>query len=141
MLGESADQFGYDFPIRFDFLDTFDGGNLSLQCHPYPEYVLEHFGEPFTQDETYYILDCKPGAEVYLGFRQNIDAANFRSELESSFRNSTPVEVKQFVNTVPAHQHDLFLIPTGPSTAREKTSWCWRSARLPTFSPSKCMIG
>ncbi len=113
VLGESADRFGYDFPIRFDFLDTFEGGNLSLQCHPSPEYAHEHFGEPFTQDETYYILDCKPGAEVYLGFRQNIDFEEFRTELESSFQDSTPVDVKRFVNTVPACQHDLLLIPHG----------------------------
>ncbi|TWU28442.1 putative mannose-6-phosphate isomerase GmuF [Bythopirellula polymerisocia] len=113
VLGESADRFGYDFPIRFDFLDTFDGGNLSLQCHPYPEYALEQFGEPFTQDETYYILDCKPGAEVYLGFRQNINSEEFHNALESSFRDSTPVDVKEFVNTVPARQHDLLLIPHG----------------------------
>ncbi|HMO16303.1 MAG TPA: class I mannose-6-phosphate isomerase [Pirellulaceae bacterium] len=113
VLGDCADRFGYDFPIRFDFLDTFDGGNLSLQCHPRPGYIREHFGEPFTQDETYYIVDCKPGAEVYLGFRQGVDSDAFRAELERSYETSAAIDVKQFVNTLPVHRHDLFLIPSG----------------------------
>ncbi len=113
VLGDSVGRFGFDFPIRFDFLDTFDGGNLSLQCHPRPEYICHHFGEPFTQDETYYIIDCKPNAEVYLGFQAGVDQKEFRSELERSFRESTPVDVKYFVQAHPSHRHDLFLIPSG----------------------------
>ena len=35
LLGEPVEaRFGKDFPIRFDFLDTMGGGNLSLQVHP-----------------------------------------------------------------------------------------------------------
>lgn len=111
VLGESADQFGYEFPIRFDFLDTVEGENLSLQCHPKPSFIREQFGESFTQDETYYILDCTSDAEVYLGFHEDIDPEKFRSDLERSAEQHTPVEVTDYVQTFPAEKHDLFLIP------------------------------
>jgi len=113
VLGESADRFGYEFPIRFDFLDTFAGGNLSVQCHPRPGYIRRNFGESFTQDECYYILDCEPGARVFLGFRDDIDPQAFRAALEASAVSGEPVDVERFVNTEPAHKHDLFLIPHG----------------------------
>ncbi|MEO8169206.1 MAG: class I mannose-6-phosphate isomerase, partial [bacterium] len=113
VLGDFANRFGYSFPIRYDFLDTFGGGNLSLQCHPRPEYAYKHFGEYFTQDETYYILDCMPDAKVYLGFKENTDISEFRGELEKSVATGEEVDVERHVNTEQANKHDLFLIPHG----------------------------
>jgi mannose-6-phosphate isomerase class I len=107
VLGTDADGFGEEFPIRFDFLDTVGGGNLSIQCHPSLSYIREHFGETITQDETYYILDCKPGAGVYLGFQDSIEPADFREALEKN----EAVDIEKYVQLLPAHKHDLFLIP------------------------------
>lgn len=113
VLGEHVERFGLEFPIRFDYLDTFEGGNLSVQCHPQLEYIQQEFGESITQDETYYILDCAPGARVYLGFTAECDADAFRSALERSEREGTPVEIDRYVHSLPAHRGDLFLIPNG----------------------------
>ena len=113
VLGDCYARFGTEFPIRFDFLDTINGDNLSVQCHPRPDYMKSHFGENFTQEETYYIIDTKDNAVVYLGFQDDINSINFRNELEKSARYSDPVNIEQFVQKHPASKHDLFLIPYG----------------------------
>lgn len=111
ILGRHARVFGTEFPIRFDFLDTWQGGNLSIQCHPSLEYIREHFGERITQDETYYILDSKPGAKVFLGFQQGIDPDEFHKALETSKAYGKKIRITDYVQEFNAHKHDLFLIP------------------------------
>lgn len=113
VLGECHEKFGTEFPIRFDFLDTFNGGNLSLQCHPRPEYMKENFGEDFTQEECYYILDNLKGSSVFLGFRDDIFPEVFHKDLERSFTENTPVEPEKYLLKHPASKHDFFLIPPG----------------------------
>jgi mannose-6-phosphate isomerase class I len=113
VLGDCFQRFGDRFPIRFDFLDTFAGGNLSLQCHPRPAYMKEHFGEDFTQEETYYILDTRENAGVYLGFRDDIDPLKFRDDLEDSARTGMLIDPEKHIQKLPVKKHDLLLIPYG----------------------------
>jgi mannose-6-phosphate isomerase class I len=117
LLGSAAyGRFGAEFPIRFDFLDTMGGGNLSLQVHPLTEYIRQVFHMSYTQDESYYMLDAEPDASVYLGFKEKIDRDQFLSLLQDALANGTPVpdeKIEQFINRYPAKKHDHFLIPAG----------------------------
>lgn len=113
VLGIHAEEYGYYFPLRFDYLDTMDGENLSLQCHPTLEYMRDNFGEQITQDETYYIMDSEPDAEVYLGFQENINPDQFQAEMKECEKSGKEADVKKYVQTFTSKKHDLFLIPAG----------------------------
>ncbi len=110
---ELAARFGLSFPIRFDYLDTFGGGHLSIQCHPSEEYMRETFGLPYTQHETYYVVGAKPGAEIFLGLREDADLEAFRAEAKQAEEPGLEFDPKRYLQTHPAVQHRLYLIPAG----------------------------
>ena len=114
LLGDAAfARFGAEFPIRFDFLDTMGGGNLSLQVHPLTEYIREKFGMDYTQDESYYLLDAGTDATVYLGLKNNISRRKMVDGLYRAQEGEKPFPAEDFVNRWPARKHDHFLIPAG----------------------------
>lgn len=114
LLGEAVfNEFGAEFPIRFDFLDTMDGGNLSLQVHPTRTYIQEQFGMSYTQDESYYFLEAQEDACVYLGTHKNVDAAAMINDLEKAQKKLTDFDAEKYVNKLPVKKHDHILIPAG----------------------------
>jgi len=106
-------RFGAEFPIRFDFLDTINGQNLSLQVHPLTEYIKSHFGMTYTQDESYYILDSLPDGGVYLGLKENIDPKEIINDLKKAQMGKCSFDADRYVNFFAAKKHDHFLIPAG----------------------------
>ena len=114
LLGESVfAQFGDEFPIRFDLLDTMGGGNLSLQVHPLKEYIRQRFGLAYTQDESYYLLDAGPEAAVYLGLREGVDRTAMLRDLRAAQTGGAPFSAELYANRFSARKHDHFLIPAG----------------------------
>jgi hypothetical protein len=106
-------RFGAEFPIRFDFLDTVGGGNLSLQVHPLTSFIREQFGMDYTQDESYYMLDAEPDACVYLGLKEGVDKAAMIRDLHRAQEEDFEFPAERYVNRFPARKHDHFLIPAG----------------------------
>ena len=114
LLGDAVfSRFGAEFPIRFDFLDTMGGGNLSLQVHPKTQFIRGHFGMHYTQDESYYLLDAGDDGNVYLGLKTHIDQEAMIRELKTAQNDGGSFSAETYVNCFPARKHDHFLIPAG----------------------------
>jgi mannose-6-phosphate isomerase class I len=111
-----GERFGVSFPIRFDYLDTLDGGHLSLQCHPTPAYARETFGLEYTQHESYYVMETTPGARIFLGLRDDARLEEFKAAAERA-EDGVELDADRFVSAQPAEQHRLYLIPAGTAHA------------------------
>lgn len=91
------------------------GQNLSLQVHPLTEYIYEKFGMPYTQDESYYLLDADEDEEtyVYLGLKEGVDKKEMERELRAAEKGEERFPVEKYVNKIPVKKHDHVLIPAG----------------------------
>ncbi|MFD1433286.1 class I mannose-6-phosphate isomerase [Lacticaseibacillus yichunensis] len=106
-------RFGNEFPLRFDYLDTMGGGNLSLQVHPRIDYIQDKFGMTYTQSESYYILEAGEGASVYLGVKNGCEKGPLFAALHAAQETGQPFDDTKFINRFPAHRGDHFSIPAG----------------------------
>ena len=123
LLGEPVEsRFGQEFPIRFDFLDTMGGGNLSLQVHPTTQYIKETFGVQYTQDESYYLLDAGNDGSVYLGLKNDINPDEMINDLYFAQNGGESFNADKYINKWPAKKHDHFLIPNGTIHCSGKNS-------------------
>ena len=88
------------------------GQNLSLQVHPTTDYIINHYGMTYTQDESYYILDAGQNGGVYLGVKEGIDSDQMIGDLKEA-QVTGSFDAAKYVNFWPAAKHDHFLIPAG----------------------------
>lgn len=102
VLGTNCQRFE-DFPILIKFIDAKD--NLSIQVHPDNEYAKRVEGQ-YGKTEMWYIMDCKEGAFLYYGFKEEISREEFAKRIEED----TLLEV---LNKVMVQKGDVLFIEAG----------------------------
>ncbi|MGK0605850.1 class I mannose-6-phosphate isomerase [Enterococcus gilvus] len=114
LLGKKVQaRFGNEFPIRFDYLDTVGGGNLSLQVHPRVDYIQEKFGMTYTQNESYYILQAAENATIYLGVKEGTKKEDLFAALRKAEKGDYRFPDEKYINCFPVKKHDHYSIPAG----------------------------
>jgi mannose-6-phosphate isomerase class I len=105
--------FGTSFPIRFNYLDTVNGDHLSVHCHPQLDYMRSKFGWPYTQHESYYVVEGGEGSQIFLGLRGDVDVADFEAAAHAADDHGVAFDVERFVQFFPSTRGQLFMIPGG----------------------------
>jgi mannose-6-phosphate isomerase len=101
-LGENVKKFPF-FPVLIKFIDA--ENNLSVQVHPSDDYALKHENS-FGKTETWYIVDAKDGAGIYLGFKQSVT----KDEYERAIAENRLTDLLNFYEVKAG---ESYFIPSG----------------------------
>ena len=101
---ENFERYGLEFPLLIKYLDCND--KLSVQVHP-DDTLAEERHNSFGKTEAWYVVDCKPGAAIYLGFK---DLNLTREEYIAAVSES---RLEELLNKVEVKPGDTFFIPAG----------------------------
>ncbi|TAH68296.1 MAG: hypothetical protein EWM47_08225 [Anaerolineaceae bacterium] len=104
--------YGYCCPLHVNFLDTYRGGNLSLQVHPTTSYSQEVFNAKYGHFESYYILDATEESLVYLGTKDGVKKDELIEAFEKA-QETNEFDDEKYINKFPVKRHDHIFIPAG----------------------------
>lgn len=105
LVGEQHfERFGLEFPLLIKYLDCND--KLSVQVHP-DDTLAEERHNSYGKTEAWYVADCKPGAAIYLGFKDlNITREEYLAAVAES-------RLAELLNRIEVKKGDVFYIPAG----------------------------
>ncbi len=104
ILGKSvAEKYSGKLPLLTKIIDA--KTDLSIQVHPNDEMAQREHGK-FGKSEMWYVLDAKPGAFLYAGFRKKITPDEYKQRVE----NGTICDV---LAKHEVHRGDVFYLPAG----------------------------
>lgn len=100
---EVAAKYNNHLPLLAKIIDA--NLDLSIQVHPNDEMAMREHGK-FGKSEMWYVLDAKPGAYLYAGFKQQITPEEYKERVA----NGTICDV---LAKHEVHKDDVFYLPAG----------------------------
>ena len=102
IIGKNGSVFD-KFPVLIKFIDARE--SLSVQVHPDDQYAA-FVGKGAGKTEAWYILDCDPGVELVVGFKEPISESDFLRAIEDG-------KLMDLVQKVKVKKGDFFFIESG----------------------------
>ena len=104
ILGKAvAERYGNKLPLLVKFIDA--ERDLSIQVHPDDVMAQREHGK-FGKTEMWYVIDAKPGAYLYAGFKKRLTPDEYKQKI-------TDGTITDALARHEVHPGDVFYIPAG----------------------------
>ncbi len=82
---------------------------LPAQAHPDKAFSRKHFHSEYGKTESWIVLDTRPNANIYFGFKDGIDCESFVEAIDASKTDKCAME--QLMEHLEPQVGDVFLVP------------------------------
>jgi mannose-6-phosphate isomerase len=97
-LGQAHyDRFGSKLGILVKIFDVGDDAHIPVHWHPSPEFSKQHLDDPNGKNESWIVLDTRPQAKTWVGWKEDVDPADFKKWLEAQDREEMLAHMHEFV--------------------------------------------
>ncbi len=102
MLGK-----GKKFRILVKALDS--AIRLPAQAHPDKAFSMENFGSPYGKTECWIILDTRPDAKIFFGFKEGVTKEDFEKAIDDSETDMDAME--RLMEYVTPKKNNVYFVP------------------------------
>lgn len=88
------DKFGAKLGVLLKIFDVGDGAHIPVHWHPSPAFSKKHLKNDFGKNEAWIVIDTRPGAKAWVGFKEDVPLATFKKWMDA-----------QDVETMRKHMH------------------------------------
>jgi mannose-6-phosphate isomerase len=92
------------FPLMIKFIDAHQ--TLSVQVHPDSKTAWRLGGDARSKTEAWYVIDCDPGAELFVGFEGNMTPGILKAAVIAG-------TLERYLRRVPVKPGDFLFLPAG----------------------------
>ncbi len=96
-LGEKHyEKYGPNLGVLLKIFDVGDNAHIPVHWHPSPQFSQKHLDSSFGKNEAWVVIDTRPDAKAWVGFKEDIEVKDFKKWMEA-----------QDVETMRKHMHVL----------------------------------
>lgn len=82
---------------------------LPAQAHPDKAFSRKHFGSEYGKTESWVILDTRPGAKIFFGFKDGVTKEDFEKAIDDSATDTDAME--RLMLDIEPKKGDVYLVP------------------------------
>jgi len=90
-------KFGTKLGILVKIFDVGDDAHIPVHWHPSPQFSKAHLNDDYGKNEAWVVLDTRPQAKTWVGWKEDIDPADFKKWLEAQDRETMIAHMHEFV--------------------------------------------